>query len=72
MAEALIPAPMGPSKYEMVECGGDIRWMDGKLQQRFVVKEYSGGFQSGVRQEWRDVPMLSSTPSHSNGVRTPE
>lgn len=56
---AILYAPMEPSRWESVSCGGDVRWLNGKLQQRFVITEYVGGSMSGTRQEWRDVPSLT-------------
>ena len=68
--DGLLYAPMEPMRSETVQCGGDVRFMDGKLQQRYVITEYCGGSVCGMKQEWRDVPMLSSTPTHSNGMRS--
>jgi hypothetical protein len=59
MTDRYIYAPMEPLRSERVECGGDVRILkDGRLQQRFVITEYVGGSRSGMRQEWRDVPVV--------------
>jgi hypothetical protein len=58
--DAIIYAPQEPRRSEAVQCGGDVRFLkDGRLQQRFVITEYVGSSVAGIRQEWRDVPVVS-------------
>lgn len=40
----------------------EVRWSrEGKLQQRFVIKEMKGGW-AEYREEWRDVPTETGPP----------
>lgn len=34
----------------------ELQWLGTVLQQRWAVRSYIGGHQSGIRYEWRDVP----------------
>jgi hypothetical protein len=54
--EPIIYAAQEPHRWEGIECGGEVRWKAGKLQQVFIITEYVGGSPTGQRQEWRDVP----------------
>lgn len=50
--------PMAPQRSETVQCSGEVRFLkDGRLQQRWLITEYVGSSASGMRQEWRDVPI---------------
>lgn len=48
--------PSGSSKWSLVKCAGNVRWLGDKLQQLFEITEFIGNAPIGIRQEWRDVP----------------
>jgi hypothetical protein len=54
--DSIVYTAQEPRRWETSQCGGEVRWKNGKLQQVFVITEYVGGSPSGQRQEWRDVP----------------
>lgn len=57
--DSVLYAPIEPGRWSTEVCGGDVRFLkDGRLQQLFVITDYIGSSPSGVRNEWRDVPIV--------------
>jgi hypothetical protein len=48
------------------EVAADVRWHDGRLQQRWRVTEYENGQPVSVEEEWRDVPQTFSASIKEN------
>jgi hypothetical protein len=53
-------AAMEPSRWSTVQCGGEVRWCDGKLQQLWVIIDYVGSSPHEKRNEWREVPTVTN------------
>jgi hypothetical protein len=49
-----------PNVSHSYACSGEVRWNDGRLQQRFIVTTYVASSPASQADEWRNVPTVTA------------